>query len=231
VRYEASVALPPKEYADLKSHQVHYKASNLVLQREARLWPASRKFPLPEPAYEQLGVQWTATPEPISGPSAEMTVDRLSLLLVLTAGLRPDEGERQKVGRWTASGGNIGSVVVYVVVRDCAGLEPGIYGYVITTHQLARLSDHLGEMEGDSPVTIVLTGDYRKVAQKYAAFALRIVLLDSGCAQATARLAANAVSLRMRVRGDWDDTAVAAALGVDSDVEPVTAVLDLGGTA
>jgi hypothetical protein len=78
-------------------------------------------------------------------------------------------------------------------------------------------------------MTIVLTGDYRKVAQKYSAFALRILLLDSGCAQATAGLVGMALDVEMSWRGRWDDDGIAARLGIDLDCEPITAVVDLGG--
>jgi len=62
--------------------------------------------------------------------------DTLALLLQLTAGWRSVEADR--VNRWTASGGNIGSVVAHVAVRDVPGLEPGIYGYVGSAHELAQ---------------------------------------------------------------------------------------------
>jgi SagB-type dehydrogenase family enzyme len=229
VRYEASVALPPREFADLKSHQVHYKASNLALQRQARLWPASRKIDLESPHYDRLQAPWAISPGCQPEMPDSLTLGQLSLLLATSAGLKPGEGDQRKVGRWTASGGNIGSVVAYLVVRDCNGLEPGIYGYLTSTHQLAGLSGNAEGIPGDSPVSIVLTGDFRKVAQKYLGFALRIVLLDSGCAQATIRIVAQMLGVAINSRPDWNDREMAAALRIDGDVEPITAVFDLGG--
>lgn len=217
-RFEASVAMPPKEFADLKAHQMHYKPSNLALQRVSRTWPVAPAVELPPPSHERLSRQW---------PPSEPTAGTLSLLLSVTAGIRADSAER--VARWTASGGNIGSVTAYAVVRDVPGVEPGIYGYVATEHRLARLSSGIGTVPGDSPATVVLTGDFPKVAQKYSAFALRIVLLDSGCAQATAREAARTLGLGLALRPHWDDDGIAAGLGINPDVEPITAVIDLGG--
>lgn len=227
VRYEASVAMPAKEFADLKAHQMHYKPSNLALQRTARQWPTAARIELPAPELGELDRPWRAAGAMVEA-GAKVTPESLALVLMAVAGLRGTE-HTAKVQRWTASGGNIGSCSAYVVIRDCSGLEPGVYGYVSTAHALARLSTKLPLFAGDDPVTIVLTGDYRKVAEKYGAFALRIVFLDSGCAQATARVVADVLSLPLSFAGSWDDQAIGRSLGLDLDVEPVTAVATIGG--
>ncbi|QWF82035.1 hypothetical protein [Amycolatopsis sp. CA-230715] len=226
-RYEASVAMPPKEFADLKAHQMHYKPSNLALQRQSRTWPVAPKSDLPAPSFELLAPDWEPTKATVDGKTSDVDAELLSLVLMTTVGIKGVT--EQKVLRWTASGGNIGSVIAYVVVRSCAGVEPGIYGYVSSTHQLARLSTRIGAVPGDAPVTVVLGGDYGKVAEKYSAFALRIVFLDSGCAQATAREVCGLLGIGFRQRPDFDDRLLADAIGFDPAVEPITAVLDLGG--
>ncbi|WP_329102293.1 hypothetical protein [Streptomyces sp. NBC_01439] len=219
-RFEASVAMPPKEFADLKAHQMHYKPSNLALQRVSRTWPVAPAVELPPPDHDRLDRSAPRQDAARPGP------DTLSLLLSVTAGIRADNAD--KVARWTASGGNIGSVTAYAVVRDVPGINPGVYGYVASEHRLARLSSRVDALPGDQPFSIVLTGDFPKVARKYSAFALRIVLLDSGCAQATAREAAHTLGIGFALRPRWDDEAIAAALGTNPDMEPVTAVIDLG---
>ncbi|MFE6460591.1 tpaE [Streptomyces cinereoruber] len=222
-RFEASVAMPPKEFADLKAHQMHYKPSNLALQRVSRTWPVAPVVALPPPGHARL--DRSAPPRETAAPGP----DDLSLLLSVTAGIRADHAD--KVSRWTASGGNIGSVTAYAVVRDVPGISPGVYGYVASGHRLARLSSRADALPGDRPFSMVLTGDFPKVARKYSAFALRIVLLDSGCAQATAREAAHTLGIGFALRPRWDDEALAAALGINPDMEPVTAVIDLGDPA
>ncbi|MEU5399953.1 hypothetical protein ABZ348_11765 [Streptomyces sp. NPDC005963] len=219
-RFEASVAMPPKEFADIKAHQMHYKPSNLALQRVSRTWPVAPAIALPQPDHDRLGASG-APPQTAPG------LDTLSLLLSVTAGIKADYPD--KVARWTASGGNIGSVTAYAVVRDVPGIVPGIYGYVPAEHRLARLSSRADAIPGDRPLSIVLTGDFPKVARKYSAFALRIVLLDSGCAQATAREAAHVLGIGFALRPRWDDDSIAASLGINPDMEPITAVIDLGG--
>ncbi|MFI0978250.1 hypothetical protein ACH4SP_14800 [Streptomyces sp. NPDC021093] len=222
-RFEASVAMPPKEFADLKAHQMHYKPSNLALQRVSRTWPVAPAVELPLPDHDRLNhSNRSDSPRDAVPPG----LDTLSLLLSVTAGIRADNPD--KVARWTASGGNIGSVTAYAVVRDVPGITPGVYGYVASGHRLARLSSLADAVPGDRPFSIVLTGDFPKVARKYSAFALRIVLLDSGCAQATARETAHSLGIGFVLRPRWDDDAIAAALGINPDMEPVTAVIDLG---
>ncbi|MEU9005181.1 hypothetical protein ACFWBI_20435 [Streptomyces sp. NPDC059982] len=218
-RFEASVAMPPKEFADLKAHQMHYKPSNLALQRVSRTWPVAPSVELLPPEHVRLNQQW---------PAAQPGQETLALLLSVTAGLKADGGDGDKVARWTASGGNIGSVTAYAVVRDVPGIDPGIYGYVVSEHRLARLSSKAAAVPGDRPVSLLLTGDFPKVARKYSAFALRIVLLDSGCAQATAREAARSLGIGFALRPRWDDDTLSAALGINPDIEPITAVIDLG---
>ncbi|WP_449344373.1 tpaE [Streptomyces narbonensis] len=216
-RYEAAIAFPPREYADGKAHQAHYKPSNIALQNDEKTWPVAAAVPLPEPPLASL-----------RSPSPALIDDRTAaLLLAVTAGRRALLPGR--VQRWTASGGNIGSVVAHLVVRDVPGLEPGVYGYVASEHRLARLAADPGAIPGEAPLTVVLTGDFTKVAKKYAAFALRIVLLDAGCATATLRSAAAALDLPIAIRTRWDNLAVAAALGIDPDLEPITTLVDLGG--
>ncbi|MFI6421456.1 tpaE [Streptomyces sp. NPDC050842] len=216
-RYEAAIAFPPREYADGKAHQAHYKPSNIALQNDEKTWPVAAAVPLPAPPLESL-----------RSPAPAVLDDRTAaLLLAVTAGRRALLPGR--VQRWTASGGNIGSVVAHLVVRDVPGLDPGVYGYVASEHRLARLAADPRAVSGEAPLTVVLTGDFTKVAKKYAAFALRIVLLDAGCATATLRAAATALDLPFAIRTRWDDLAVAAALGIDPDLEPVTTLVDLGG--
>jgi SagB-type dehydrogenase family enzyme len=212
------VSFPPHEFIDVKAHQAHYKASNLALQREEKRWPVAPRTSLPSVPLDRLP----------AGPVTDGSLDRdtLALLLRLTAGWRGVEADR--VNRWTASGGNIGSVVAHVAVRDVAGLEPGVYGYVGSAHELALLRCDPGRVPGTGAATIVYSGHFSRVATKYGPFGLRVVLLDAGCAFATLRACCAALGIDCRPQPRWDDDLVAAAIGIDPDVEPLTNLTDLG---
>ncbi|SES07519.1 hypothetical protein [Streptomyces qinglanensis] len=225
-RYEAFIGFPPHEYMDLKGHQQHYKPSNLALQRQEKTWPVCPRAELPAPDTARLAGQPYGQE---TGPEAAVDRDTLSLVLATVAGIRV--GDPDFLRRWTPSGGNIGSVLAHLAVRDAPGLEPGLYGYVPGDHRLALLApgtDALDGVPGAGPATLVLTGNLGKVAKKYHSFALRVTLLDAGCAQTTLRRVCRTLGLPRTPVRRWDERAVTAALGVDPRVEPVTAVTDLG---
>ncbi|MGY1435821.1 TOMM precursor leader peptide-binding protein [Streptomyces reniochalinae] len=225
-RYEAFIGFPPHEYMDLKGHQQHYKPSNLALQRQEKTWPVCPEVALPAPDTARLA---GLGPERRGAGEATTGLETLSLVLATVAGVQEPEGDFLR--RWTPSGGNIGSVLAHLAVRDVPGLAPGIYGYVPGGHRLALLSpgaEATADLPGEAPATLLLTGNLGKVAKKYHSFALRVTLLDAGCAQATLRRVCHTLGLPRTPVRRWDERTVTAALGVDPRVEPVTAVTDLG---
>ena len=221
-QYEASVAMPRREFADLKGHQNHYKPSNQALQKSFRTWPSCPRVPLPHADLDRLAVPWGGRS---SRGGGQLAVDDLSVLLKIALGLQ-DEGE-ERVYRWTAAGGNIGSAQGYLLVRDCPGLEPGLYAYVEKDHRLARLAGSVGTAGGESPVTVVMTGSVAKVAQKYGPFALRIALLDGGCALTSLVVAGDALGVAVRTRDDWDGAALSSLLQLVPETEVITSVTDI----
>lgn len=220
-RYEAAVALPPREYADVKAHQMHYRPANVALQRGHKTWPVAPRADLPVPDVACL----SGTPAPAT---ATVTLDHLATLLMVTAGWQRETPDR--VWRWSATGGNIGSVVAHLLVRDIAGLDPGVYGYIPSIHRLARLRDGGPPDCPDScggPACLLLTADLARVASKYSAFALRVVLLDAGCASTALLDTADWLGLAPRVGTDLGDRVMSDALGTDIDAEPVTGLIHL----
>ena len=171
-RYEQSVAIPPAAFVDSKGHQQHYKPSNLRLQREFRDWPVCPRTPLPPADLERLDQPWPIA-HPLTDDGAEPdvlarpTLSELATILALSVGVReplgaeptgPEPAEAAqaplsaKLRRWTAAGGNIGSVTAYVLVPEheqsgqevtgaAAGqrLAPGTYVYIERDHALALI--------------------------------------------------------------------------------------------
>jgi SagB-type dehydrogenase family enzyme len=227
--FEASTAFAPRHLSNPRDHQVHYKESNIALQRESKLWPSAPTLPLPAPA--RVDVDW---PEP--GAEATATTLRLPALtdvIVRSVGNRnlgtPLEG---KVRRWAPSGGNLGSVQAYLVARDVEGLVPGVYGYDRGNDALAMLpwadpETALAGVDPDAAAVLIYTGALARVGSKYAAFAWRILHLDAGVAVHHTRMLAAAHRLESRAAGAWDDEAIADLLAIDQDAEPITAVVSL----
>ena len=265
-RYEQSVAIPPAAFVDSKGHQQHYKPSNLSLQREFRDWPVCPRTPLPPADLERLDQPWPIA-HPLTDDGAEPdvlarpTLSELATILALSVGVReplgaeptgPESAEAPqaplsaKLRRWTAAGGNIGSVTAYVLVpeRGQGGQEvteaagqrpaPGTYVYIERDHALALIGSAPSASETDVVpdgvgVRIVLTGNVDKVARKYFSFALRIAVQDCGCSFEVLRLVAEALGVPLRARARWDEQRIARALGTDPAREPACIVVDLGG--
>ena len=271
-RYEQSVAIPPAAFVDSKGHQQHYKPSNLRLQREFRDWPVCPRTPLPPADLERLDQPWPIA-HPLTDDGAEPdvlarpTLSELATILALSVGVReplgaeptgaepaeaPQAPPSAKLRRWTAAGGNIGSVTAYVLVPEheqsgqevtgTAGqrLAPGTYVYIERDHALALIgpapsaADSGEDVETDLlpdgvGARIVLTGNVDKVARKYFSFALRIAVQDCGCSFEVLRLVAEALGVPLRARARWDEQRIARALGTDPAREPACIVVDLGG--
>ena len=267
-RYEQSVAIPPAAFVDSKGHQQHYKPSNLRLQREFRDWPVCPRTPLPPADLERLDQPWPIA-HPLTDAGAEPdilarpTLSELATILALSVGVReplgaeptgPESAEAPqappsaKLRRWTAAGGNIGSVTAYVLVPAGAAAgeagekqpAPGTYVYIERDHALALIGPApSGADSGEDAETdflpdgvgarIVLTGNVDKVARKYFSFALRIAVQDCGCSFEVIRLVADALGVPLRARARWDEQRIARALGTDPAREPACIVVDLGG--
>ena len=268
-RYEQSVAIPPAAFVDSKGHQQHYKPSNLRLQREFRDWPVCPRTPLPPADLKRLDQPWPIV-HPLTDDGAEPdvvtrpTLSELATILALSVGVReplgtePTGQERAevvqtplsaKLRRWTAAGGNIGSVTAYVIVpergrvghevKGAAGQRPapGTYVYIERDHALALIGPAPSASDtGTEPLPdgvgarIVLTGNVDKVARKYFSFALRIAVQDCGCSFEVIRLVADALGVPLRARARWDEQRIARALGTDPAREPACIVVDLGGS-
>ena len=260
-RYEQSVAIPPAAFVDSKGHQQHYKPSNLRLQREFRDWPVCPRTPLPPADLERLDQPWPVV-HPLTDDGSEPdvvarpTLGELATILALSVGVReplgaeptgPESAEAPqaplsaKLRRWTAAGGNIGSVTAYVIVpergQNDGELAPGAYVYIERDHALALIGPAPGEQTGTQGVVpdgvgarIVLTGNVDKVARKYFSFALRIAVQDCGCSFEVIRLVADALGVPLRARARWDEQQIARELGTDPVREPACIVVDLGGS-
>lgn len=172
-----------------------------------------------------------------------LTLEQLSKLLLITGGIRDRERQREMVRRWAATAGNLGSVELFVAVRDVQGLPPGFYFYQPYEHSLASLQRHSRATDVESfvrdvalhdpdvlPDALVLfTGAFHRVARKYGAFAYRLISLDAGAAVSQLRLVAGGLNIQNRVANRWAADLIEKELNLEHFQEQPTAVVALYG--
>ena len=185
-----------------KDHQSHYLVANLKLssERSASLHSAvTCTLPDPRPLVDL--VPWSRTD---STPLVHrVDIECLATLLARTAGETGAEESRRRIA---PTGGNLGSVRLWVLVRDVDGLRRGAYLYDPHTHSLAlrgEFDDHalknaLGTRAMLAPCIVLGAGDLAKCIQKYKSFAYRLIHYDAGIALAYAHTVSENIGLTVR---------------------------------
>jgi SagB-type dehydrogenase family enzyme len=233
VTYEQAVESPPSPLLYPKQHQLHHLRIYRELQESRRRFPSFRLQSLGDdqsPAggfLASLGTRHGITP-----------IDRPALAGILrrTTGFR-DAGPRLK--RWVPSAGNLGSVQVYLVALRINGLLSGLYAYAARQDALVSLEAEgpqanlqaLAEIVGDKTASalLVLTADLPRVFSKYGPTGYHLIHLDAGAALAQCTAVAAGYGLTAYPALKWDDKLFSEALLLDSDIEPITAIVLIGG--
>ena len=242
--YEEAVGFPSRHLLDPKSHQVHYHEHCLELANQSKQYPSAERISLPAP---------TELPFPMcdalrclmseTGAATEvLNLARLSSLLMFAGGLdRQAKLPYKKLRRWAPTGGNLGSVELYVAARSVAGLTPGIYFYQACDHTLVRIAPAMNASDiaefmgraapgGDSAAALVIfAAAHHRVAQKYGSFAYRVVQLDAGVALAQMKATAKGLGLLATVAPKWQDEIIVNRLDLISYSEVVTGVAHING--
>ncbi|MBL8767893.1 MAG: SagB/ThcOx family dehydrogenase [Planctomycetes bacterium] len=138
--------------------------------------------------------------------------------------------------RWSLrvnpSSGNLHPIEAHVIVRDGVdGLAPGVHHYRADVHALEERAggDVVPRRFGEgASVRIVLTSIVWREAWKYRTRALRYCLLDAGHALGALLAAAAALGIDARGSFEFDDAALAAAIGVGGGDEEPLLVVALG---
>lgn len=164
-----------------------------------------------------------------------LTFEVLSTLMWLTFGTQ----KRMDLGaagpamlRTSPSAGARHPLEAYVVVRNVAGVAPGIYHYAPLDHRLFRLKRgarstierHLPGQSwyGKASILVLITAMFARSAWKYpSARAYRDVLLEAGHFCQTFCLAATALDLAPFCTGALADSLVERDLGIDGVTESV----------
>jgi SagB-type dehydrogenase family enzyme len=168
-----------------KDHQLHYLTEfNRIAARDQRL--------LWSPVHARLDSRTPEAPKTGAVPGgSEDPLDARTVagILARTAGEIINGGQRRRL---VPTGGNLGSVGFWVIVRRVAGLQPGAYLY--DPHRQAL--DLIGQVDderlrtalrhpGPLPDCVLIgTGALAVCARKYGSFAYRLIHFDAGVALA-----------------------------------------------
>src|SRR5205085_10994186 len=82
-----------------------------------------------------------------AGSNQPFTLRELSAILMFAGGIRESRQGDQQTKRWAATAGNLGSVELYLVVRNIDGLPPGFYFYQPREHSLAAFHRREGGLK------------------------------------------------------------------------------------
>ncbi len=133
-------------------------------------------------------------------------------------------GSSVYLSRYTASGGNLGSAKVYLIVQDMKDLTPGVYRYDLLEHGLRRLLGCYDAAAVDARwaethfankfnAILVVSCDFGLTFEKYGGRGYVYSLLDAGVMAQRLCSLAEVIGLQSTLAWDFNDTAVLASLG------------------
>ena len=180
--------------------------------------------------------------------SRPITVDQLGEFLYRVGRIRAVRTVDERSGRYYESssrpypsGGAIYDIELYVTVRSCSGVGPGIYHYDPLRHGLTLVSDRLesvrrvllGAYVGSGKVcepqtVITLASRFTRASWKYEAIAYSLTLKNAGVLYEAMYLAATAMGLAGCGLGSGDSSLFSQVTGLDPLVESSVGEFMLG---
>jgi SagB-type dehydrogenase family enzyme len=238
VVFEDYIGLPSIEYSSSKLPESRASVGQTLTRHSKRLENCIEKsltHRLPKfdsSVLDLLSSNFRKPPEAI-------TIDDLAALLLVTAGFRNERAA--KLQRWAPTGGNLGSVELFVVCRNIMGLDNGFYFYQPREHSLAAFHRRSGGLaveefmhrviglsQRDLPdALIIFTGAFHRVSKKYGAFGYRLVNMDAGAAISQLQLAGWSLGISSDVARRWADDLISNQLNLDPPHEQVTGVVGI----
>ena len=203
-----------------------------------KTYPAAPRIPLPDPSgWQALSLeQAIAARRSVRDYTGEpLTLDDLSRLLHAAQGIT----EPRRSFRAAPSAGALYPIELYPLVRDVAGLEPGLYHYAVQEHalELVQAGDlHSTVMQaglgqsvlGQAAICFVLSAIFQRTRFKYRERAYRYVLLEAGHVGQNLCLAATGLGLGACTVGAFDDDDLNDLLGLDGQEEAALYVIAVG---
>jgi SagB-type dehydrogenase family enzyme len=174
-------------------------------------------------------------------------LEEIAKLLFHTARVqqRLPSNDQELLLRAVPAAGAVHEIEFYVAVRDCLGLETGLYHYHPEAHALYRLpapetgvcallddaATSWGKPEDPPQVLIVLASRLPRLAWKYEGIAYRLSLLNAGVILQSLYLLATAMHLACSAIGGGDSEVFAAVTGLDAYEETSIAEFAIGSLA
>ncbi|MFE7796318.1 SagB family peptide dehydrogenase [Nocardia sp. NPDC057440] len=177
-----------------------------------------------------------------------ITIAQLAELLYRTARTRstgPADGGEELLSRPYPSGGSVYELELYPVVRNVAGLAPGMYHYDSFEHvlrpvatadspavaQLLKSTSATLPQGAEPQVLVVMAARCGRVMWTYEQVAYATILKDVGVLMQTIYLTVTAMGLGACAQGFCDTAAFAAAAGVDELEECSVGSMIIGSPA
>jgi SagB-type dehydrogenase family enzyme len=215
-----------------KAHQVHYEpfVRQLVAEAPLHLFEYPRISLPQERAKITMSVEEAITSR-TSGrnfSSDPLPLDQLAALLYLGNAVRTAQGAGMEVfyQRNVPNSGNLGSVEIFPIIMNVAGVEPGIYHFDSVRHDLAQLrkgdfrvwlrEQILFQLEfSEAAAALILTSAVGRLQSKYGLRGYRFALLDTGHVSDNIYLAGTGLGLQVCATAGFIDDELDAALGLD----------------
>jgi SagB-type dehydrogenase family enzyme len=152
-----------------------------------------------------------------------------------------DDAPYETSSRPYPSGGATYDLEIYLTVRACAGLEPGLYHYRPDEHALVLVTDARRYVDAlveeafvanarqvRPQVLVTLTTRFARLGWKYSGMAYAATLKNVGVLYQTMYLVATAMGLAPCALGNGDSMLFAEATGIDPAVESSVGEFMLG---
>jgi SagB-type dehydrogenase family enzyme len=162
-----------------------------------------------------------------------LSLDQLSELLWACYGV----SDARARARTAPSAGALYPLDCYLTAgeRGVGGLEAGVYHYLPLEHALATtiLGDKRREVAlaslsqlwmAEAPIMVIITAEYQRTMGRYRERATRYVLMEVGHAAENLFLQSVAIGLGAGIVGAFNDEAVAGALQLPAQHEPLLIV-------
>lgn len=156
-----------------------------------------------------------------------LNLQQLGQILWAAQGITHSEGLRT-----APSAGALYPLELYVAAGKVAGLSAGIYHYFPGKHKLLNTNE--GDLRNalanaalhqpwvkQAPAVLIIAATYARTTRKYGKRGIRYVHIESGSVAQNIYLQTQALGLGTVIVGAFDDDAVANALHLPSDVQPL----------